>query len=84
MNEQHTGDRHCSLAVLAAHCHSRDHDEAFRMNPRLVSSLCGRGLARLRNGAVEAGRAGIAAAKAISSSIEEEALDSGVKPWVGA
>ena len=57
-----------------------DYDAALRLDPKGAWSLYGRGLARLRSGAVEAGNADLAAAKAIRSSIEEEAKRYGLAP----
>ncbi|HVE88535.1 MAG TPA: tetratricopeptide repeat protein [Burkholderiaceae bacterium] len=55
-----------------------DYDEALRIDPKSAWSLLGRGIARIRKGAEQAGRADIAAAKAIRSSIEAEAAHYGV------
>jgi len=57
-----------------------DYDAALLLNPKAAWSLYGRGLAHLRSGAVEAGNADITAAKAIRSSIEDEAKRHGLKP----
>jgi tetratricopeptide (TPR) repeat protein/predicted aspartyl protease len=57
-----------------------DYDAALRIQPRSAWSLYGRGLVHLRRGETEAGNADIAAAKAISSSIEDEAKRYGIAP----
>jgi tetratricopeptide (TPR) repeat protein len=56
-----------------------DYDAALKLSPRAAWSLYGRGLARLRSGAVDAGNADIAAAKAIHGAIEDEAGGYGLK-----
>lgn len=57
-----------------------DYDEALRADPKSAWSLLGRGIARVRRGEHEAGRADIAAAKTIRSSVEAEAARYGVRP----
>jgi tetratricopeptide (TPR) repeat protein len=46
-----------------------DYDEALQFNPKLASSLYGRGLAKLKKGDTTGGNADIAAARAIDANI---------------
>ena len=55
-------------------------DEALGRNPKLASSLYGRGLAKLEKGDAAGGEADIAAAKAIQANIAEEFARYGVTP----
>ncbi len=55
------------------------HDAALAVNPRLTSSLYGRGLARQRNGAVAEGERDIANAKALDPNIAKEFAGYGVQ-----
>ncbi|HEU4960287.1 MAG TPA: aspartyl protease family protein [Sphingomonas sp.] len=57
-----------------------DYDDALKAEPKLVSSLYGRGVARRRLGQTAAGDADIAAAKAIDADRVEELQKDGVKP----
>ena len=56
-----------------------DFDAALKINPRLTSSLYGRGLAKKRNGAVAEGDLDIANAKAMDPNIVKEFADYGVQ-----
>ena len=55
-----------------------DFDAALKINPRLTSSLYGRGLAKKRSGAIDAGDLDIANAKAMDPNIVKEFADYGV------
>jgi membrane associated rhomboid family serine protease/Flp pilus assembly protein TadD len=57
-----------------------DYNEALGRNPKLASSLYGRGLAKLEKGDTAGGEADIAAAKAIQANIAEEFARYGVTP----
>jgi tetratricopeptide (TPR) repeat protein len=57
-----------------------DYDEAVKIDPKLASSLYGRGLAKLKKGNTDAGNADIAAAMQIQSNIAEEFARYGVNP----
>ena len=54
-------------------------DAALRINPRLTSSLYGRGLAKKRNGSIAEGDLDIANAKAMDPNIVKEFADYGVQ-----
>ena len=56
-----------------------DYRSALRLDPKLASSLYGRGLARLKKGDVTGGNAGIAAGKAIEANIAEDFARYGVQ-----
>ena len=56
-----------------------DFDEALKMDPKLGSSLYGRGLAKQKSGNQTGGAADIAAAKAIRASIADELGQYGLK-----
>ena len=59
---------------------ARDYDDAYRAEPRIVGSLYGRGVARLRLGQVDAGRADIAAALSRDPRIAARYSDYGISP----
>jgi tetratricopeptide (TPR) repeat protein len=46
-----------------------DYNEALQSNPKLASSLYGRGLAKLKKGDTTGGNADIAAARAVDANI---------------
>jgi tetratricopeptide (TPR) repeat protein len=56
-----------------------DYSSALRLDPRLASSLYGRGLAKLKKGGTADGDADISAAKAIEAKIVEEFARYGVQ-----
>ena len=56
-----------------------DFDAALKINPRLTSSLYGRGLAKKRSGAISEGDLDIANARAMDPNIVKEFADYGVK-----
>jgi hypothetical protein len=56
-----------------------DFEAALKLNPRLTSSLYGRGLAKQRNGAVSEGALDIANAKAMDPNIVQEYEGYGVR-----
>jgi hypothetical protein len=56
-----------------------DYSSALTFDPKLASSLYGRGLARLKMGDMTGGNADISAAKAIRSTIVEDFLRYGVR-----
>ena len=55
-----------------------DFDAALKINPRLTSSLYGRGLAKQRNGAMSEGELDISNAKAMDPDIVKEFASYGV------
>jgi hypothetical protein len=55
-----------------------DFDAALKINPRLTSSLYGRGLAKQRNGSVSEGDLDITNAKAMDPNIVKEFASYGV------
>ena len=55
-----------------------DFDAALKINPRLTSSLYGRGLAKQRNGAMSEGELDISNAKAMDPNIVKEFASYGV------
>jgi hypothetical protein len=55
-----------------------DFDAALKINPRLTSSLYGRGLAKQRNGAISEGELDISNAKAMDPNIVKEFASYGV------
>ena len=56
-----------------------DFDAALKINPRLTSSLYGRGLAKKRNGSLSEGDLDINNAKAMDPNIAKEFADYGVQ-----
>ena len=56
-----------------------DFDAALKINPRLTSSLYGRGLAKQRNGSISEGNLDIANAKAMDPNIVQEFEGYGVR-----
>jgi hypothetical protein len=56
-----------------------DFDAALRINPRLTSSLYGRGVAKQRNGSAQEGALDIANAKAMDPNIVQEFASYGVR-----
>jgi tetratricopeptide (TPR) repeat protein len=56
-----------------------DYSEALQFNPKLASSLYGRGLAKLKKGDVTGGNADIAAAKEIEAKIVSDFARYGVQ-----
>jgi hypothetical protein len=56
-----------------------DYNEALQFNPKLASSLYGRGLAKLKKGDTTGGDADIAAAKAIEANIAADFARYGVQ-----
>ena len=56
-----------------------DFDAALKINPRLTSSLYGRGLAKKRNGSIAEGDLDINNAKAMDPNIAKEFADYGVQ-----
>jgi hypothetical protein len=56
-----------------------DFDAALRINPRLSSSLYGRGLAKQRNGSISEGNVDITNAKAMDPNIAQEFDSYGVR-----
>ena len=56
-----------------------DFDAALKINPRLTSSLYGRGLAKRRNGAFAEGDLDVTNAKAMDPNIVKEFSDYGVR-----
>jgi hypothetical protein len=56
-----------------------DYSSALTFDPKLASSLYGRGLARLKKGDMTGGNADISAAKEIRSTIVEDFLRYGVR-----
>ena len=56
-----------------------DFDAALKINPRLTSSLYGRGLAKQRNGATAEGNLDVANAKAMDPNIVQEFESYGVR-----
>ena len=56
-----------------------DFDAALKINPRLTSSLYGRGLAKKRNGSLSEGDLDINNAKAMDPNIAKEYADYGVQ-----
>ena len=56
-----------------------DFDAALKINPRLTSSLYGRGLAKQRNGSIAEGNLDIANAKAMDPNIVQEFEGYGVR-----
>ena len=56
-----------------------DFDAALKINPRLTSSLYGRGLAKKRNGSIPEGDLDINNAKAMDPNIVKEFADYGVQ-----
>jgi hypothetical protein len=56
-----------------------DFDAALKINPRLTSSLYGRGLAKQRNGSISEGNLDIANAKAMDPNIVQEFESYGVR-----
>ncbi|MGY4466175.1 hypothetical protein ACVWWK_001857 [Bradyrhizobium sp. LB9.1b] len=56
-----------------------DFDAALRINPRLTSSLFGRGIAKQRNGSAQEGALDIANAKAMDPNIVQEFASYGVR-----
>ena len=56
-----------------------DFDAALKVNPRLTSSLYGRGLAKKRNGSISEGDLDINNAKAMDPNIVKEFADYGVQ-----
>ena len=56
-----------------------DFDAALKINPRLTSSLYGRGLAKKRNGSISEGDLDINNAKAMDPNIVKEFADYGVQ-----
>ena len=55
-----------------------DFDAALKINPRLTSSLYGRGLAKQRNGSISEGNLDIANAKAMDPNVVQEFESYGV------
>jgi tetratricopeptide (TPR) repeat protein len=56
-----------------------DYDKALKLDPGSANNLYGRGLARLKSGDREAGRADIAAAKAIKPWVVDEFIRYGIR-----
>ena len=56
-----------------------DYNEALRIDPKLASSLYGRGLAKLKTGDTTGGNTDIAAAKAIEANIVGDFARYGVR-----
>ena len=56
-----------------------DFDAALRINPRLTSSLYGRGLARQRSGAISDGEVDVNNAKAMDPNIVKEFASYGIR-----
>jgi len=50
----------------------QDYDAALKLQPRLLSSLFGRGIAKQRKGAAEDAKSDLAAARAIDSKIDAQ------------
>ena len=57
----------------------RDFNAALKIESKLVSSLYGRGLAKLGRGDAQGGNADVAAAKAIRSAIADELARYGIR-----
>ena len=56
-----------------------DYSSALQLDPKLASSLYGRGLAKLKKGDITGGNADVAAAKEIDSNIVEDFVHYGVQ-----
>jgi tetratricopeptide (TPR) repeat protein len=56
-----------------------DYSSALRLDPKLASSLYGRGLAKLKKGDTAGGNADIAAAEAIEANVVEDFARYGVQ-----
>lgn len=59
---------------------ARDYDAAYRAEPRIVGSLYGRGVARVRLGQGDAGQADIAEALSRDPSVAARYADYGISP----
>ncbi len=72
-------DSRVSSASASVRRCTADFDAALRLNPKLASSLYGRGVARQRSGSAAAGDRDLQAAKAIDPNIANEFQSYGIK-----